>query len=307
MKQHLLRIDALTDQLAHADEAALNRALCTDTPEKLRALVRERRRRMLHSPVLRRIATVAACLLLTVAIFLTASGLLTPTPAPTPSPTPPPVTPTYPWDAVGEIVIDSLDMLNYYGALRALADGYAQELLRHERAEVLLDSGQGTNAYGDIDKNTVFTITEVTFFRIEVTEEHTYLAERVGVGTVDVVITYNSLETMITFRSGHRFFTCIQNGAGTDYIEFSTHKYVDGFRLVKSLDTVQQRLTVTLDSEGAVTGIVCTPHTISSAPVYGPGSAEAAGVRANAVGDTYSARTRVSFTALDLEAYFGTP
>ena len=57
---------------------------------------------------------------------------------------------------------------------------------------------------------------------------------------VDMV--YQEAEDMIVLKNGDKYFSCLTNGGGTDYIEFSAHKTIEGFDLVKT--QYQKRYTI---------------------------------------------------------------
>ena len=98
--------------------------------------------------------------------------------------------------------------------------------------------------YYALDPNEPFFVDKVSMFQILLTDENGFLASQLGLGIVDVVITENCLwgESLLTFRNGEKFYSCLTNGWGYDretggtQWDFSTHKYVEGFYIVKNLE-----------------------------------------------------------------------
>ncbi|MBQ3069961.1 MAG: hypothetical protein IJD01_08470, partial [Clostridia bacterium] len=119
-----------------------------------------------------------------------------------------------------------------------------------------------------IDRDKVFTISMVTYFMIELQDEEGFLAQKLGgIGTVEVVITENDIEDlrqMITFKRGDRYYTCLLNGesyeTGTQKMsrKFSSHKYIDGFNLVKNKEQENYQFVVHYDGSKVV-GFECRP------------------------------------------------
>lgn len=119
--------------------------------------------------------------------------------------------------------------------------------------------------YYALDPDEPFYIDRVTMFQIELTDENGFLASKLGLGTVDVVITEDCIwgESMITFRSGDRFFSCLTNGGGYDpqaeewRWDFSTHKYVEGFFIVKNLSQENYGFRIQLNAESQAYAFNC--------------------------------------------------
>ena len=86
-----------------------------------------------------------------------------------------------------------------------------------------------------------------------------------GTGTVEVVVTENDIDDMgqmITFKRGDRYYTCLVNRQTNDpntlkvRREFSSHKYIDGFNIVKNFE--QECYTFTVHYDGTrVVGFEC--------------------------------------------------
>ena len=96
--------------------------------------------------------------------------------------------------------------------------------------------------YYEIDPNERFRITKVIAFQIGLTDPEGFLAKRLGTGIVDVVITESNLEIMITFHAHGKYYTCLMNGGGKTNYQFSTHKYIEGFNIVKNFGTILAKL-----------------------------------------------------------------
>lgn len=108
--------------------------------------------------------------------------------------------------------------------------------------------------YYEIDPAQPIRIKKIAAFRMRLIEPEGFLASLIGTGLVDVIITENDvLETMITFRAGDRYYTCLENGNGPTCYQFSTHKYIEGYNVVKNFRQVNYSFEVTLDGR-QVTG-----------------------------------------------------
>lgn len=121
------------------------------------------------------------------------------------------------------------------------------------------------------------TVTTAVYFCAEVTEADTFLAEKIGTGRVDVVMTDLHIGpnpySMITFKKGDAYFSCVSEGSDLQTGEntFFTHLYVRGLRLYK--DTTQGILTLRVYQEeatGTVTSLSWSPYNRipSQAPVF---------------------------------------
>jgi len=200
---------------------------------------------------------------------------------------------------IKNVRINSVDKLNYYAAMQLLADAskLSAQSQNGIKAAPLLDLvGQADDIIGtpdvpevtvpettegppvqeptkpvsptnpneeiyyyEVDPSVRFGINEVIFFQIELTDANGFLASKVGTGLVDVVITDNSLDAMITFRNGDRFFSCLQNGHSPSEWDFSTHKYIQDFGIVKNLSQENYGFYVSFDGDGQATEFRCRP------------------------------------------------
>lgn len=166
--------------------------------------------------------------------------------------------------------IDSIDKINFYSAKKIISE------------KSLLPIGMSTNAFSTpkilflsntyfeypIDRNKVFTATMVTYFTIELNDEKGFLAQKLGgTGLVEVVVTENDMEDMgqmITFKRDDKYYTCFMNGQDNDTNsnkvsrEFSSHKYIDGFNIIKNLEQENYKFTVHYDGSKVV-GFECAP------------------------------------------------
>ncbi|MBQ9116259.1 MAG: hypothetical protein IJY04_04500 [Clostridia bacterium] len=285
MNEHFDPNDKFWTAMTYIDDDLLTDAIYTDTAEKLRK--RMRKKRLINA--IMKAAAACAC------IALTAGGLAlgiaigfgdTPSPIPpiidnTPPEPPPsdtpgdpnapeqpvipdnPNTPEKP-EAGETVVIDSIDKLNYYSALAVIENG--GKTVSVPIPNIPLSYVEGQNYYfSPVDPNACFTVTKAIFFRIVLLDEYGFLASKVGKGEVDVVITENSLENMITFKGEKGWYTCLENSSGNMvYVdgtpgwwwEFSTHKYIEGFYLVKNTGVGNYKFRVIGNSE-SVTNMSC--------------------------------------------------
>jgi hypothetical protein len=150
-----------------------------------------------------------------------------------------------------------------------------------------------------LQPDTAFTITQTMYCQIELTNETGFLASRIGTGTVDVVITMNDLDHMITFKNGDRFYTCLHNGGGSREMDFTTHKYIDGFYIVKNLAQDNFRFDLTLDAQGLITGMTCSYFKTDAAQAcFTPDDITFV------EGSSYTSYQKASFTINELNQYY---
>ena len=153
--------------------------------------------------------------------------------------------------------------------------------------------------YYALQPDTAFTITKTMYCQIKLTDENGFLATRIGTGIVDVVITMNDLEDMITFKNGDRFYTCLSNGGGPTEMDFTTHKYIDGFYIVKNLAQDNFRFDLTLDAQGLITGMTCSYFKTDAAQAhFTPDDIIFVG------GSSYTSYQKASFTVNELNRYY---
>ena len=260
---------AVFGAIGDIDSRYLHEAYLADGPERLAYLKNEEKtkkrcKRSEYGLLYKGIACFA-CLALIVGVVM--FGYIRENRTPANSPV---------WDGFelieGEVRIDGIDTLNYYSARRAL--GYGGESaavsimmpIDHITTEKdALVSGDkdadGDIVYYEFDPAWDFTVTKVTYFKAELKEKNGFLATKLGgVGEMDVIITENSIEDMITFKRGNGYFSCHVNGyyseGGTQRLEFTTHKYTEGFCIVKNFAQDNYSFNVVVD-KGRVVELDC--------------------------------------------------
>lgn len=337
------RSEKLSEHLLNVDEEILTNAYEIDDAEKLRQYIKKKnaktKKPFYMTPAFRRVAAIAACFVLIIGVMFSIPALFNDSNE----------DPNNDKNHHGEVIppwlkgeedyltINSIDMLNYYSAIRVLEDpakvntmsakgsaeimllsantrstsnmgivllsntndhgvGYDEQI---EGSKPITPSNPQTIVYYELERDAVFTVSNVFFFQIELTDAKGFLASKVGTGTVDVVITKNDMEDLITFRNGDRYYSCCANGGGWDLgkWEFSTHKYVEDFCLVKNLEQDNYQFIIEFDRLGNATGIKCEP--------YKTGGAHA-DEGMSVVSSTHIASTDARFTIADLEEYFNT-
>lgn len=163
-------------------------------------------------------------------------------------------------------VIDSIDKVNFYAAKKILDQRFSPFGMS-ANADKTPPIARMTYEEYPIDRDRVFTITMATYFTIELHNENGFLAQKLGgIGEVEVVVIQNDLDDlgqMITFKRGDVYYTCLANGGGTEdngieRCDFSSHKYIDGFNLVKNLEQENYRFIVRYEGSKVI-GFECAP------------------------------------------------
>lgn len=151
--------------------------------------------------------------------------------------------------------------------------------------------------YYALDPNDPFYINKVSLFQIELTDEKGFLASKLGLGVVDVVITWDCIwgDSLITFRNNEKFFSCLTNGGGSGHWEFSTHKYVEGFHVVKNFKQENYAFYIHIDAEGQTIAFNC--HGFLNGD-------DRADQDVKVVSSTVISTESSSFTVAELEEYF---
>lgn len=330
MKKKNARSERLSEWLAQIDNDLLNEAYSVDSAEQLKKQIESekigRKTRSMPKYAFRGIMAAALCLLLIVGAMIAVPALLEngdPIEEPhmsvsldadkPPKPNeseqnPHSEAPSHSNDLpnivlpTDQLHIDSIDMLNYYSAIRILTDSPTSRFSdlsavgRRPHGFSLLAAGDdNTQPYGDntqpYDDNTeeptaseeqtslppsespdifyyefdpeeTFTLRHVLFFQIEVTDEAEFLAEKVGTGVVDVVITDGVFgDWLITLKNGDRYYSCLENGGSyfgdSGDIEFSAHKYIEGFHVVKNFEQAWHTFNVSIGSDHQVDYFDC--------------------------------------------------
>ncbi len=171
--------------------------------------------------------------------------------------------------------IDSVDKINFYSAKKIINEKSLLPIGMDFRKYSMTNILPLSNIYVEypIDRNKVFTTTMVTYFTIELNDEKGFLAQKLGgTGLVEVVVTNNNIDdmgAMITFKREEKYYTCLRNGGGYDFdtsltrAEFSSHKYIEGFNIVKNFEQENYKFTVRYEGSKVV-GFECAPF--SSTP-----------------------------------------
>ena len=193
-----------------------------------------------------------------------------------------------------DIVLDSLDKVNYYGGLKVLSDGKSSQL---NSTVVTLPMTFYTDYdpsvdselwYPDTDDSIppvingedvsmcTFKITTAIYFKIKI-ENDDFLSDKIGTGEAEVVITDLTIDlnpwSMITFRNQDRFYSCLSE---TDKLNngennFFTHLYIKGFELYKDTTNGVSHFKVDIDTDTAqINSISWIPYNRipAEAPVY---------------------------------------
>lgn len=201
------------------------------------------------------------------------------------------------------VCINSIDKLNYYAAVCTITETpmlVQQSMTEETYGIMLLSNGSDTDKkeqppepettapeetegppitpnssapaeswediyYYELEPDQPFGFHKVSMFQIELTDENGFLASRLGLGVVDVVISEDCIwgDSLITFRNGNKFFSCLHNGwhldqeSGESHWEFSTHKYVEGFFIVKNFEQENHAFYVDMNPEGQVIAFYC--------------------------------------------------
>ena len=120
---------------------------------------------------------------------------------------------------------------------------------------------------------------------------------------MDVVITEDCIwgDSLITFRKGDKFYSCLSNGwhsnrdTGGWQWDFSTHKYVEGFYIVKNFEQENHAFYIDMDAAGQAVAFQCR-------------GAQNGGYRPDQnvqiVSSTEISNESRSFTVAELEEYF---
>lgn len=164
------------------------------------------------------------------------------------------------------VEINSLDKLNFYAVKKAIAENGVVLLsnsaqkpkvatLANNTSFRLLNLANSTAT--SINANSTFTITMYSYFTITLNDTKGFLAQKLGgTGSVEVVITRNNFNNMITFKKGERYYSCMQTSLTERAMSFSSHKYVNGFKLVENYDQENYEYTVYFEGDKVI-GINC--------------------------------------------------
>jgi len=166
--------------------------------------------------------------------------------------------------------IDSIDKINFYSAKKIISEKSLFPKGMNYKNNYTPNIISLNNEYVEypIDRNKVFTTTMVTYFTVELKNEKGFLAQKLGgTGLVEIVVTENDIEDigqMITFKRNNSYYTCFANGGDYDpdsnrsSHNFSSHKYIDGFNIVKNLKQENYKFTVHYNGSKVI-GFECAP------------------------------------------------
>ena len=164
------------------------------------------------------------------------------------------------------VKINSLDKLNFYAVKKAIAENgvvllsnLAQKpkvaTLANNTSFRLLNLANSTAT--SINANSTFTITMYSYFTVTLNDTRGFLAQKLGgTGAVEVVITRNNFNNMITFKKGERYYSCLQTSATENAMSFSSRKYVNGFKLVENFEQENYEFNVYFESDKVI-GMNC--------------------------------------------------
>ena len=293
--------------LGEMEQGAVENAIRVDSPEALAAYKKKKARtHPFASPVLRRVTAIAAAFALVVSSLFVLPRLFS---SRNYGSAPPPPS----FDIVVPDTIESIDMLNYYAALLTLSGRWGRAYDKavaftgvSALSDGISESATPTALRVDdkvlyaLDPDDVFRVTSIVFFRIRLEDPKGFLASRVGTGIVDVVITENSLEPMITFKNGDRYYSCLINGLSEDSADFSAHKYIEGFHIVKNLAFENNRFMVSFEGENTD----ASSWKVKSVNVICYGDGNYSDGTLPVIGDTETYKGTLFFTVRDLEDYF---
>lgn len=209
----------------------------------------------------------------------------------------------------GDVKITSGDEWNYFAARMALTEKFnakgGDSVTVSNTGDgcifTFLGNGNDTKGSNDNKNETLYydmghleslDIVTVTYFTVEFTEKQGYLGSRFYGENVEVVITeMANFESMITFRCDDEYFSCLENGLD----EFSTHKYIDGFNVVKSFgDEDIFSYYIDRDKNGKISGM----HLQRQNSIYYLSD------KIKLVADVVSVEVNCSYSIADLEKYF---
>lgn len=162
--------------------------------------------------------------------------------------------------------ISSIDKLNFYAG-KAVIEQFKIELLSGKTktsaspisvkpSNPVIFNLSDNRDWGNINEDTVYRVKSATYFTLELKEKNGFLAKKLGgTGVIEVVITENNINDMITFKRGEKFFSCLKTGTiEHDYADlktktllFSTYRYVDGMYIVKDYEGQNFQFEVTYD------------------------------------------------------------
>ena len=202
--------------------------------------------------------------------------------------------------------ITSIDMLNYYSAMRMLEGSNTVETVSQNLLPYYEDDPPFGISLYKIDSDTEFVIKKVMYFKVVISNPNSFLAKKLGgEGEVEVVVTENNFDDMITFKKGNAYYSCLLNGFYLDMknmtkevVYFSTHKYIDGLYAVKNWTQENYQVYLYFEQEEIV-DISCE-YFITNNLIYQtcPGDIELVD------GSFVSTETEQTYTIEQLENYY---
>lgn len=163
------------------------------------------------------------------------------------------------------VKINSLDALNFYAVKKAIAGNEVEQLSSNQQVKATTLSNVRNRSSASlmnlttttIDKNSTFTITMYSYFTVTLSDTNGFLARKLGgTGSVEVVITRNNFNNMITFKKGERYYSCLETSSNDNAMSFSSHKYVNGYKVVENEESENYGFTVYLEADRVI-GIRC--------------------------------------------------
>ena len=294
MSAEMTREEYLMQALGMLDDSIFTEAYLTDDKKAMKRLVIEEKidaaEKIFSDRNLRRAGVAAVCIALCVVIVAAVpfavdlikrafdeSNDVQMSPPTADTSTPPLETLTPPVEE-DNVVIDGIGELNYYCARSIFADSLGEIL-----------ANNGTVSSGTRDFDDIFTVTEVGFMRIHVSEG-SFLAEKVGSGMVDVVVSKNNIADMITFKCGEKFYSCASADGGESF--YSSNE-INGFEVSFGDNSSGYKFEL-MRENGKIVGVSYTA----------PKDSGGGHILINAIGDaSISFEGSISFTVSSVEDY----
>ena len=140
--------------------------------------------------------------------------------------------------------IDSFDKLNFYAGLLAIKRGmsgvvagnFAETFYTPEEpptGDPFNDPWITHSLLPDFSKSR-FEVYKAYYLKLNITEPDNFIAEKVGTGVIETVITDNSFGLVITFKNGENYYTLSGKPFNSEYysdaISFNSRSYIeDGY------------------------------------------------------------------------------
>lgn len=160
------------------------------------------------------------------------------------------------------VKINSLDKLNFYAVKKAIAENgivLLSNSAQKPKVSTLANSGNfrvlnlANSTATNNNANSTFTITMYSYFTISLSDPMGFLAQKLGgTGSIEVVITKNNFNNMITFKKGERYYSCLQTSATENAMSFSSRKYVNGFKLVENFEQENYEFNVYFEGDKVI-------------------------------------------------------